>query len=644
MQGQGFASIGVDTGGAHFRRLRAYVAVLLSANDVGWNAVQEVDTKWGAISSEGAPASSVLEREARVHDWIAGSGAIHNLGLTNFRVRVTAAASAAPGFMHNGAALEHRRELEHGPKWFVSWIGFEAPAFCAVGAWGAWGECVASCGKHARRYATRRVLRPGNAFGRVCPALRRNEPCTSPKFVRGAKIKAIAGHCPVDCLVSPWGAWGTCSAPCATGTMQRSRIVLMDEGTGRAGPQFGGVACPALQQMRPCNTHPCAGKGVSQVCGSTWAQASPEKSADGWQLYSTALSGVSHAGIFVDVNTSACAFSRRGSVPVYVASVVAADKAAFSALSDHMGVRGRLHQDVISGSKKPHSARWGSGALGAVLAAMDELRISKDQNAKIAPVDTRAQPLPQALQLLVASAISRSTPRGFRLHVWQRGVAAEQTLALARQHSLRVSWLGESGQNAGIVTAPRVGWRACNEAACAKAATLGLHVLRADVDTTSSAFAPPPAAPPAYVTALHITAGGSDSGASTESHMPRPHCSHNIVRPTASGFSLYAAFERPLSARQMELEGWSVAWLALASAVTGSSSVGGTGGTQWHAGGSGSIASYTSVFRQGFVTTPVFVRYVHTSCCDLCISNSVSYFAYAYLTSHFSVAHLALWS
>ena len=357
------------------------------------------------------------------------------------------------------------------------------------------------------------------------------------------------------------------------------------------------------------------------MCGSTWAPESRDKSGSGWQLYSAALSGVSHAGIFVDINTSACAFSRRRSAPVYVASVVAADKTAFAALSGHTGAPRRLHQEDVSLSKEPQSARWGNGALSAVLAAVDELRNSKQQYAHSAPVDAHAQPLPQALQLLVASAISHSTARGFRLHVWQRGVAAEQTLALARRHCLRVSWLGESGQNAGMVAAPRVGWRACNEPACAKAATLGLHVVRADVDTTSSAFAPPPAAPPAYVTGLHIVDSGSGSSARPESLMPRPHCSHNIVRPTAVGFSVYAAFERPMSAQQMEVEGWSVAWLALPPAVTGSSSVGGTGGARWHAGGSGSIASYSSLFRQGFVTTPVFVRCVDAffflSCCEL---------------------------
>jgi hypothetical protein len=56
--------------------------------------------------------------------------------------------------------------------------------------------------------------------------------------------------CPVDCQVSNWGSWGSCSASCGGGTQTRSRTITRQ-------PSNGGLACPSLTESQSCNTQGC---------------------------------------------------------------------------------------------------------------------------------------------------------------------------------------------------------------------------------------------------------------------------------------------------------------------------------------------------------------------------------------------------
>uniref|UniRef100_A0A8C1Y6H1 Thrombospondin, type I, domain containing 7Bb n=1 Tax=Cyprinus carpio TaxID=7962 RepID=A0A8C1Y6H1_CYPCA len=52
--------------------------------------------------------------------------------------------------------------------------------------------------------------------------------------------------CPIDCVVSAFTHWSTCSRTCGSALQQRTRHVL-------AAPLYGGADCPSLTQTRPCN-------------------------------------------------------------------------------------------------------------------------------------------------------------------------------------------------------------------------------------------------------------------------------------------------------------------------------------------------------------------------------------------------------
>jgi hypothetical protein len=64
---------------------------------------------------------------------------------------------------------------------------------------------------------------------------------------------------PVNCAVSDWSLWGSCTASCGGGTQTRTRTIVTQ-------PAYGGLACPALSEQQSCNTTAC----VIGVTG-TWS-------------------------------------------------------------------------------------------------------------------------------------------------------------------------------------------------------------------------------------------------------------------------------------------------------------------------------------------------------------------------------------
>ena len=71
--------------------------------------------------------------------------------------------------------------------------------------------------------------------------------------------------CAVDCVVSDWSNWNTCTAECgSTGVRSRTRSITTP-------PLNGGLACPATTEVQACNRVPCP---VDCVVG-VWNDWSP---------------------------------------------------------------------------------------------------------------------------------------------------------------------------------------------------------------------------------------------------------------------------------------------------------------------------------------------------------------------------------
>ena len=70
-------------------------------------------------------------------------------------------------------------------------------------------------------------------------------------FVIDSTLPKVWGES-IDCEVSPWSEWSTCSKPCDFGQSQRSRSVTKEA-------RRGGSVCPIpLNATKACNTFPCS--------------------------------------------------------------------------------------------------------------------------------------------------------------------------------------------------------------------------------------------------------------------------------------------------------------------------------------------------------------------------------------------------
>jgi len=111
---------------------------------------------------------------------------------------------------------------------------------CEVSAWTDWSSCSKTCqwgntpGQSRRQ---RIVVTPSAHGGASCPILDETRHCNDLP-------------CPVDCEVSTWSPWSSCSKSCGFGEIERKRSVTR----GRS-PR--GSACPVLHQREPCNEFHC---------------------------------------------------------------------------------------------------------------------------------------------------------------------------------------------------------------------------------------------------------------------------------------------------------------------------------------------------------------------------------------------------
>jgi hypothetical protein len=130
------------------------------------------------------------------------------------------------------------------------------PKDCELSSWSAWGPCSTTCGPGTQR-RTRQILKAAVGGG-VCPELEQVRACPNNP------------ECPINCEVSDWEPWSECSEPCGGGKESRTRTVTQD-------PLHGGQDCPELREERACNTNPCpvdcevtdwtAWGTCSKVCG-----------------------------------------------------------------------------------------------------------------------------------------------------------------------------------------------------------------------------------------------------------------------------------------------------------------------------------------------------------------------------------------
>jgi hypothetical protein len=112
----------------------------------------------------------------------------------------------------------------------------ECPAHCELSPWTPFSDCSERCGGGTKlRFRT--ILKQPNALGTKCPELVERQPCNT-------------AACGVDCVVSAWGSWGSCSKTCGSGLKLRKRSIT-------ATPNDTGKRCPSLEEPLACGEAAC---------------------------------------------------------------------------------------------------------------------------------------------------------------------------------------------------------------------------------------------------------------------------------------------------------------------------------------------------------------------------------------------------
>jgi hypothetical protein len=224
----------------------------------------------------------------------------------------------------------------------------------------------------------------------------------------------------VDCRLSAWTAWTSCSRVCGGGSQTKQRAVL-ERARG------GGRPCDPkeIRQLfmeRRCNQDQCVGEGASTLCGRMTGGSGSDGSGDGqWFMNMSAWMHLGTEGVYAVVDASDCAFQRP---PAFIASVVGGgdDDDAGGHTSSGGGSSGSGGSGSGSGGSSSGSAHW--RFLGACVVS-----------------------------------VSEPTCNGFRLLLTHPATRAVALLRAANTYRWRVSWVGDTGRGSGRTALGNTRWQ-----------------------------------------------------------------------------------------------------------------------------------------------------------------------------------------
>mmetsp|Transcript_9563 Transcript_9563/g.17110 ORF Transcript_9563/g.17110 Transcript_9563/m.17110 type:complete len:1334 (+) Transcript_9563:115-4116(+) len=121
------------------------------------------------------------------------------------------------------------------------------PIDCTWSQWESWAGCPVSCG------GSKEVRARSGVEGAS------GKPCNSSLATQ--KRDCGLNSCPIDCQLSAWESWTSCSLTCGVGTRSRSRKEIVVAA-------WGGLACEELLESKQCQEATCE----SECSWSQWTE------------------------------------------------------------------------------------------------------------------------------------------------------------------------------------------------------------------------------------------------------------------------------------------------------------------------------------------------------------------------------------
>lgn len=136
------------------------------------------------------------------------------------------------------------------------------PVDCQLSSWSEWSACTTPCGASGTQHSTRHRLETEECGGTCTSTFRKTRSCQELSCLNGGSSKdgkclckeGYYGNCcergegkeKMNCQLSSWSEWGSCSTPCGVSgsqTSSRHRTVM---------EQYGGTCASTLQKTRAC--------------------------------------------------------------------------------------------------------------------------------------------------------------------------------------------------------------------------------------------------------------------------------------------------------------------------------------------------------------------------------------------------------
>ena len=176
------------------------------------------------------------------------------------------------GLQHTGSPTKTRRifALQLRPSKIVSSLRYDlqaCPVDCLTSTWTSWASCSMSCGGAGSTSRGRGIVTPSQGTGQSCPATFEMGPCSH----------AFSALCPIDCSMTSWSSWSSCSVSCGAGAASRTRSAAQQS-------MNGGQLCGLSLESSPCATQFCPVDCVA----TAWMS---------WQTCSSRCSGMTNSWV-----------------------------------------------------------------------------------------------------------------------------------------------------------------------------------------------------------------------------------------------------------------------------------------------------------------------------------------------------------
>jgi hypothetical protein len=341
---------------------------------------------------------------------------------------------------------------------------------------------------------------------------------------------------PRACVMSQWSLWTLCTKSCGGALKMRTRTVIKR-------PLFNGAPCGKKSEEKKCATNPCPiNCAVSDW--NAWSQCSRDCGGGVKNRARSVLKYAEDGGL-------KCAAKLKETAKCNDVYCIGEGGSHFCGATTGDG--------TADGDN--YQSNW-------QLYGTDGLKVTI--NTTFCKFPIKPYYVVSLLgddkhwELAGTDSVAHMNETSFDVIIIHPDLRGEALVKAAKAFNWRVSWIGDTGSNAGQTVPGDTGWKEI-EFTKWDMVVASHRTIYTDVDTTMCGFVDKTyySKAPRYITAIH----------GDKEHW-RTRGAHIVHKPTRKGFRIYVTYDKDVSCIKAELWKWTVAWIGTTGKHSGTSSLG----------------------------------------------------------------------